>query len=78
MSNFTPTVITISRQLGSGGTYLGQRLSDKLNLLYLDREIVEKAAAQLGCRTEQIVSLDEAVISKWKETINYIASNNDT
>jgi cytidylate kinase len=74
MSNFTPTVITISRQLGSGGTYLGQRLSDKLNLLYLDREIVEKAAAQLGCRTEQIVSLDEAVISKWKETINYIAS----
>jgi len=68
-----PLIVTISRQLGSGGTHIGQQISEKLNLLYLDREIVEKAAAQLGYRAEQIAPFDETTISQWKETINYLS-----
>jgi CMP/dCMP kinase len=43
--NFTkPYVITISRQLGTGGAYLGQRIAQKLNIYYADREIINQAA----------------------------------
>jgi len=44
MTKISPYVITISRQLGSGGAYLGQRLAIRLNALYLDHEIVREAA----------------------------------
>ena len=37
MTKVAPFAITISRQLGSGGAYLGQRLATRLNILYLDR-----------------------------------------
>jgi len=44
MDKASPFVITISRQLGSGGAYLGQRLAFRLNALYLDHQIVFEAA----------------------------------
>ena len=42
----SPFVITISRQLGSGGAYIGQKLAKNLNIFYLDREIISQAAKQ--------------------------------
>jgi CMP/dCMP kinase len=36
MKMTSPFVITINRQLGSGGAYIGQQLAKKLNVLYLD------------------------------------------
>lgn len=39
--------ITISRQLGSGGTYLGQQLARRLEYRYLDRDILQRAAETL-------------------------------
>jgi hypothetical protein len=46
--NNSNIIITISRQVGSGGNYLGQRLAKKLNLLYMDDEIVREAAKDMG------------------------------
>lgn len=40
----TPFVITISRQLGSGGAFIGQLLAQKLNIFYADRYIINQAA----------------------------------
>jgi hypothetical protein len=37
-------VVTIARQLGAGGAELGRRLAHRLSLVYLDREIVDRAA----------------------------------
>ncbi len=38
------SIITISREFGSGGRELGKRLADELGYAYYDREIVEEIA----------------------------------
>jgi CMP/dCMP kinase len=42
------TIITISRQMGSGGTYIGYLAAKELGFRYLDREILRQAAIKLG------------------------------
>jgi len=37
MEKATKFSITISRQLGSGGAYIGQQLAKKLDIFYADR-----------------------------------------
>lgn len=55
MSGRTPVVVTISRQIASGGAYIGQRVAQRLGLRYVDREILREAAAALGSRDEETV-----------------------
>jgi cytidylate kinase len=52
-------VITISRQLASGGVYIGRRLARRLGYEYLDREILEKAAEQLGADRAALAAVEE-------------------
>ena len=66
MIETTPYVITISRQLGSGGAFLGQRLAYRLNALYLDHEIVRQAAQELKIPEENLAVRDEKVTSRWQ------------
>ena len=40
--------VCISRALGAGGTEVGQRAADRLGFLYLDEEIIARAAAKGG------------------------------
>ena len=35
-------VITISREFGSGGKYIGEQLAKNLNLKFYDKEIIER------------------------------------
>jgi CMP/dCMP kinase len=72
MSN-TPLVITISHQFGSGGAYVGQKLSEKLNMLYLDREIIMSAAKKLGVLTEEIDNRDERTTTAKETLLNSFA-----
>ena len=65
MKQTTPFVITISRQLGSGGAYIGQQLAKKLNIYYADREILSKAAKELRVLDEDLESRDEKLLSFW-------------
>jgi len=41
-------VITVSRQTGSGGAAIGQRLAEQLGASYLDKQIIREAAQHLG------------------------------
>ena len=43
--------ITVSRQMGSGGTYVGYEVAKALGFSYVDREILRRAASLLktGC-----------------------------
>jgi len=66
MKHATPLVITISRQLGSGGAYIGQKLAKELNIYYADREILSRAAKQLAVLEEDLESRDEKLLSFWK------------
>jgi cytidylate kinase len=58
-------VITISRQLGSGGAYLGQKLAKNLNIFYADREIISLAAKQLSIFEVDLESREEKISSFW-------------
>lgn len=42
------TIITISRQFGSGGREIGKKLAEALGIAYYDREIIEMAANESG------------------------------
>lgn len=61
-----PFVVTISRQMGSGGEVLGERLSARLKAMYLDREIIRHAAEKLKVTEEEIEALDEKNTSFWE------------
>lgn len=42
------TIITISRQFGSGGRDVGKKLADALGIKYYDRELIEMATKESG------------------------------
>lgn len=46
------TVITISRQFGSGGREVGKKLAEALNIPFYDKELIEEAAQASGIDPE--------------------------
>ncbi|MGC9349283.1 MAG: AAA family ATPase [Anaerolineae bacterium] len=48
-------VITVSRQLGSQGSYMATEVARRLDYRYLDREILQRAAEIAGYPDEQMV-----------------------
>ncbi|NLD94383.1 MAG: cytidylate kinase-like family protein [Fibrobacter sp.] len=59
------TVITISREPGSGGSFIGRALARELGISYVDREIVREAAKYFKLPENKIDSLDEKLRSFW-------------
>ena len=54
------TLITISREFGSGGRELGRRLSELLNIAYYDQEII----TEISRRTDLAERYIEQVIEQ--------------
>lgn len=52
-------VITIGREFGSGGKYIGERLSEELGIKLYDKEILSKTADQIGIDLEVLETIDE-------------------
>jgi CMP/dCMP kinase len=52
--------------MGSGGAYLGQKLSEGLNLPYFDRDILKKAAEQLNLAETALEDREERLSSFWQ------------
>lgn len=61
----SPLVITISREYGSGGHDLGERLASRLGVPFYDRTLIDKTAEELGYSTE-FVAINEQNISTAK------------
>jgi CMP/dCMP kinase len=57
------SVITIARQLGSGGAAVATALAESLGWHLLDRALVERIAAELQVEPEQVEACDERVES---------------
>ena len=51
--------ITISREYGSGGRYIGQLVADKLGIKLYDKEFIEKVAEKTGFSEEYIESNEQ-------------------
>ncbi len=47
-------IITISREFGSGGRYIGRLIADKLGIKLYDKEFIEKLAKETGLSEEYI------------------------
>lgn len=66
--NNIPAIITVSRQLGSGGSFLGQKLAARLGLTFVDRQIIIEAARKLKLLEKEVESRGEK-ISTFFETL---------
>ncbi len=55
------TLVTISRQLGSGGSYIAQQVARRLGFRYVDREVLSRATEYLGSEEESLASREERV-----------------
>ena len=55
----TNTVITIGRQFGSGGRYVGRLLAEKLGIPFYDKELLAEAAKLSGICEEVLEDHDE-------------------
>lgn len=69
MENTSPLVITISRQLGSGGAYIGQQLAKNLDIFYADREIIDQAAKRFSVLEKDLECREEKKLSFWQSFI---------
>lgn len=65
-------VITISREYGSGGRFVGKLVSEKLGIPFFDKEIINLASKKSGLNADYIESIDQT-----KKGSSYINNNDD-
>ena len=64
--------VTISRQLGAGGSALAKRLSGELGWQLFDKEILEAIARNAHTRMRVLDSMDEHLLGRLEEFINHL------
>ena len=64
------TVITISRQFGSGGRLIGKKLAEKFGVPFYDRELIELAVEESGFSKEVFEKVDERASSSLLYTLS--------
>lgn len=57
------TVLTISRQYGSGGRVIGKQLAERLGIPFYDHELISMAAKETGYSEEAFERVDEKASS---------------
>ena len=57
-------IITISREFGSGGRFIGEETAKKLGIAFYDREIIAKVADDLGLSEKYVADKGEYAPSK--------------
>ena len=55
-------IITISREFGSGGRFIGEEVAKKLGVAYYDKDIIGQIAEQSGLSAECFRSIAETSI----------------
>lgn len=56
-----PLVITISREYGSGGHDIGERLAERLGVAFYDRTLIDKTASELGYKSEYVADTEQNI-----------------
>lgn len=64
------TIITISREYGSGGREIGQKLAERLGIGFYDKEIITMLAKESGLSEETIRNWAEKDVSSFFYGIN--------
>lgn len=68
-------IITISREFGSGGRFIGEEVAKKLGIAYYDKDIINQIAEQSGLSPEYIQESGE--LSPRKGLFSYALSGRD-
>lgn len=70
-------VITIAREYGSGGRYVGRLIADKLGIKFYDKDFIEKLAQETGL-SEEYIEENEQKMTRLSNFNNgyYIGLNN--
>jgi cytidylate kinase len=63
-------VITINRELGSGGRTVGRKLAEKLNVAFYDKALINELKEKFHLDTEEIEKLKSGKSDWWREFIN--------
>ena len=71
-------VITINRELGSGGRTVGRKLAEKLGVKYFDKALIEGLTKEFGLTVEEIERIKAQKKSWWNEFNNYYMKLNST
>ena len=58
-------VITLNRELGSGGRSVGRKLAERLNVKYYDKAVIEGLTKKFGVSAESIERIKAEKISWW-------------
>ena len=75
----TKRIITISREFGSGGRFIGEEVAKKLGIAYYDKNIINEIAEKSGLSPEYIrenAELSRDVTGKSLEDMVYEAQRN--
>ncbi len=68
-------IITISREFGSGGRYIGRLVAEKLGIPFYDKEIIAKVAKETGLAQEYIEKKGEYSPSKSMFAYGFVVRN---
>ena len=61
--------VTLARQLGCGGSRLGQSIAENLHIRCLDREIVSRAAQQVSLNEAEAAEREERCTPFWERML---------
>lgn len=64
-------VITVNRELGSGGRTVGRKLAEKLEVKYCDKAVIEGLTQKFGLSPERIEEIKAQKKSWWNDINNY-------
>ena len=68
-------IITISREFGSGGRYLGEKIAEQLGMDYYDKEILVKVAKKTGLSQKYIEKVGEGAPIKNHFAYSFVGRN---
>ena len=71
----TKRIITISREFGSGGRFIGEEVAKKLGIAYYDKNIINEIAEKSGLSPEYV--LENAELSPKKRLFAYAFAGRD-
>lgn len=69
-------IITISREFGSGGRYLGEEIAKRLGMDYYDKEILVKVAEKTGLSQKYIEQVGEGAPHKHHLSYSFVGRDN--
>jgi cytidylate kinase len=52
-------IVTISHEMGAGGSVIGMALAERLEYRYVDQDMISQAAQRYGCLEDKLTQLDE-------------------